>query len=87
MEQKRKPETGEFESEVFPWAGHLNSDERMSFCDELVKAYSEAAGTDNREGIERVIDEWKATAEALTNKRFMDEVNKQPSERSYTEVA
>ncbi|MBN2240407.1 MAG: hypothetical protein JW712_11590 [Dehalococcoidales bacterium] len=85
-ELKKETETGFFTGDVFPWARFLNQDERMEFGDDLMKAFVIGSKLDDFELVGEVISEWKATAEALSNAEFMEVINTESSDRSYTEV-
>ena len=84
-EIKREDETGKFNSEVFPWAKNLSNEERRLFSEELMKSFVQLNGSNGLDLLEKVITEWQATAEALTNSQFMDVINSE-SARDYTEI-
>jgi hypothetical protein len=83
---KKEADTGEFSSEVFPWAKYLGSEDRIKFGDELLSSFIQLVSTNNLDLIKEVISEWRATAEALTNAQFMDVVNTKKSDMNYTEI-
>jgi hypothetical protein len=83
---KKETETGELNSEVFPWAKNLDSEDRIKFGDELLSSFIQLVSTNNLDLIREVVSEWQATAEALTNAQFMDVVNTKKSDMNYTEI-
>jgi hypothetical protein len=85
-ELKDATDTGEFASDVFPWAKNLSYDERLEYRDELVSTFTEVIHTNDWSVMDEVISSWEATAEALTNKEFMEVVNSDPVKRKYVEV-
>lgn len=83
---KQETETGEFQSDAFPWAKYLSKEERATLGDELLRSFISLTGTDNMELINTVISEWKATAEALSNDKFMEIIHMKKSDRSFTKI-
>jgi hypothetical protein len=77
---------GHFNSAVFPWAGYLTREDRLTFRDQLITLFDDALGSGNWSHLDSLIDSWKATAESLTNSRFMEVVNTSSDRREYTEV-
>ncbi len=83
---KEEAETGCFTSDVFPWGKHLSKEDRLAYRDELIAAFAEMIHTNNWSGLDEIISSWEATAEALTNSKFMEVVNSRPVQRKYTRV-
>ncbi|MBI4304060.1 MAG: hypothetical protein HY665_06975, partial [Chloroflexi bacterium] len=79
-------EIGKFVSEAFPWAKHLEEHDRLVFANELISALNEVVHTNNWSELEEIIGSWQATAEALTNSKFMEVVNSERGKREYQEV-
>ena len=80
-------------SDVFPWTKHLNKEEKLEFRNELVDAFTEIVNNNdwlnkdiNWSNIDEIIDSWEATAEALTNPKFMEVVNTPSAHRKYIEI-
>lgn len=71
---------------AFPWAIHLNESERKELLSELVIAFNEALHSDNWKSLEETINSWKATAEALTNAKFVNIANAKAGTKEYTEI-
>jgi len=51
----------------FPWSQHFDSSERLAFLLDLLQAVQ----NQDAEQLQRVVEEWQATAEALSNQAFM----------------
>jgi PHD/YefM family antitoxin component YafN of YafNO toxin-antitoxin module len=83
---KRESGTEQFSSAVFPWAKNLSRDDRLAFCDELILAFAELININRWLALKDTIESWKATAEALTNPKFMEVVNSKPNERKFTKI-
>ena len=79
-------EQDNFISDIFPWAKHLSKEERIEYRDELITAFTELIHTNNWSILDEIISSWEATAEALTNSKFMEVVNSEPSQREYVEI-
>ena len=85
-ELKKEEEQGNFISDVFPWAKYLSKEERMEYHDELINAFTELMNTNNWSNLDEIITSWEATAEALTNSKFMEVVSSEHPQRAYREV-
>jgi len=57
--------------EPLPWMQYLNAEEKIEFINELVEGISEATVTNNWYKVDTILDDWKATAEALGNPEAM----------------
>jgi len=77
---------GAFVSTAFPWTRHLGKEDRLAYRDELIDAFSELIHSNDFSSMDEIISSWKATAEALTNSKFMEVVNSIPSQREYREI-
>ena len=86
QEVKAQKDTDNFVSDVFPWAKNLNRDERAEFRDELISAFIELMHINNWKHLDEIIGSWEATAEAVTNSRFMEVVNTDSSHRKFAKV-
>jgi hypothetical protein len=71
---------------IFPWTVKLTPEDRNTFRGELVSVFAAAIQTNNWSELDDVIVSWEATAEALTNKQFMEIVHSEAGQREYTEV-
>jgi hypothetical protein len=83
---KVEMETGRYDGDIFPWAASLTREDRLAFRDELVAVFDRLIRADDWAPLDKVIDSWQATAEALTNRKFMEVVNSTPARRKYKEV-
>ena len=54
-------------SEVFPWTEQLNAKEKLEFYNELVDTIINASSTGDWLPMEHLIEDWKATAQAIGN--------------------
>jgi hypothetical protein len=79
-------ESASFISEVFPWAGNLTPEDRNAFKDEMVSTFTTAMQSNNWPELDEVIISWEATAEALSNRQFMQIVNSEARQREFTKV-
>lgn len=84
--QDLKEETGSFAGDVFPWAKHLSKEDRLAYRDEMVSAFAETIQTNKWSVLDEIISSWEATAEALTNPKFMEVANSNSAQRKYTRV-
>jgi hypothetical protein len=71
---------------VFPWAVYLNDNERKEMLNDLVEAFNGCVHTNDWTAIEESIESWKATAEALTNARFVKIAGTAEDTKEYTSV-
>jgi hypothetical protein len=85
-EIQNESETGHFESNAFPWAVSLASQDRIALRDELVSLFNRAVHSNSWNLLDEALDAWKATAEALADKEFMAVVNSTPEKREYTAI-
>jgi hypothetical protein len=74
------------QTSVFPWSIHLNESERKEFLNELVASFNESLHGGNWSLLEETIGSWKATAEAITNKKFMKVLAAGEKQQGYTAV-
>lgn len=84
--QEVQEKKGDFTSDVFPWTQYLSKEDRLEFRDELVSVFAELIRNNNWANLEEIIGSWEATAEALTNSRFMEVVNSEPGQKEYVEI-
>jgi len=75
-----------FISEVFPWTRFLIQEDRVSFKDDLVATFAASLRGNDWTELDDIITSWEATAEALTNKQFMEIVNSKAEQKEYIEV-
>jgi hypothetical protein len=75
-----------FINDNLTWITKLSSEDRKAFRSELIFVLITALRTNRWSDLYETLRSWKATAEALCNKQFMDVVNSEPEQRSYTEV-
>ena len=54
-------------SNAFPWTEQLNDEEKLEFHNELLATYMDAISTNNWLPLEHLIEDWKATAQAISN--------------------
>ena len=83
-EVKHSPGSGATSS--FPWSSHLNETERKEFLNELIASFNESLHAGNWSVLEETIDSWKATAEGLSNKKFMRVLAAGEQQQEYTPV-
>ena len=84
MEAKGNKSDVGFTSVVFPWAKYLNNAERLEFLDDLMSIFTEIITTGDWVKLSEVKDSWEATAEALTNSRFMENVRQRDDKKAYS---
>jgi len=77
---------GEFMCSVMPWSQYLSKQERLLMRDELITNFNNAIHSGNWAELDEVTASWKATAEAQSNRRFMEIVNTPGQNREYTEI-
>ena len=71
---------------AFPWAIHLNDNERKELLNELVTAFNECLHSNDWTLLEETINSWKSTAEALTNSRFVEIIDAREDSKEYTSI-
>lgn len=54
-------------SNAFPWTEQLNDEEKLEFHNELLATIMDAISTNNWLPLEHLIEDWKATAQAISN--------------------
>lgn len=54
-------------SNAFPWTEQLNDGEKLEFHNELLAAIMDAISTNDWLPMEHLIEDWKATAQAISN--------------------
>ena len=68
---------------ALPWLTYLDGDEKKEFFTDLMSAIMEAITVDRWDGIEEVIEDWKATAETESNEEAMAAINSKVSKDKY----
>jgi hypothetical protein len=86
IEVKSNKSAPGFASVVFPWAKYLNTAERSEFLDDLMSTFKIVIATGDWPRIGDVVESWEATAEALTNSKFMDNVALSEDKKEYTVI-
>lgn len=56
---------------LLPWVKHLNTAERVELLADLTQAWAQCRQTGDMQALINVLEEWQATAEALTDPDFM----------------
>ena len=69
-------------SDAFPWIKHLDDEEKKQFHEEFVDSIRMAIITEDWDGLETLLEDWRATAEAESDKETMKALGaKQASDR------
>jgi hypothetical protein len=71
---------------VFPWTIHLSASERKELLGELVTVFNESLHKGDWSLLEETINSWKATAESLTNAKFVKIVSARDESKEYTTI-
>ena len=53
--------------EALPWMNYLNEDSRREFFEDVLSAYTESDAKSNWSIIQDTLDDWRATAEVMSN--------------------
>ncbi len=58
-------------SNAFPWTEYLDDEEKKQFHEEFISSIMMAVVTENWEGVETLLEDWKATAETESDEETM----------------
>lgn len=73
-------------SSTFPWTEYLNSEEKAEFYNELLKNIMHAIITDDWTLVEHLIEDWKATAQAINNPTLAKALLAKEDSSEYVEI-
>jgi hypothetical protein len=58
-------------SNAFPWIEHLDDEEKRQFHEEFIDSIMMAIITEDWDGVETLLEDWKATAETESDEEIM----------------
>lgn len=73
-------------SSEFPWVEYLDDEEKKQFHEEYISSIMVAIVTENWEGVETLLEDWKATAETESNPDVMKALKTKVPKEEYVTI-
>ena len=70
-------------STTFPWVEHLREEEKSEFHNELLSCIMRSIITDDWLSMEHLLEDWKATAEVISNSKLAEALLEEEDHSSY----